>query len=160
MGLFCFIPLVFVKLRKLHSGKTLAFYTATNATPLALPFIEGGIKAGFPSPAEDFTEQSIDLNLELIKNPPATFFSRVSGDSMQDIGIHDGDLLVIDKSLEAKDGKIAVCYIDGDFTLKKIKLEKDCCWLMPANKNYQAIKVTTENEFLVWGIVTFVIKAF
>ena len=155
-----FVPLARMKLRKIHNSKALEFYTALTNTDLQIPFIESGIKAGFPSPAEDFADQAIDLNQELIKNPSSTFFSKVNGHSMQDVGIHHGDLLVVDKSLEAKDGKIAVCYIDGDFTLKKIKLEKDCCWLVPANKDYKPIKVTAENEFLVWGIVTYVIKAF
>lgn len=149
-----------MKLRKLHKTKTLEFFSASTKTAIERPFIEGGIKAGFPSPAEDFTEISIDLNIELLKNPSSTFFSRVSGDSMQDLGISDGDLLIIDKSLEPKDGKIAVCYIDGEFTMKKIKIEKDCCWLIPANEKYKPIKVTADNEFIVWGIVTFVIKSF
>lgn len=118
------------------------------------------LRAGFPSPAEDFSEVSIDLNVELIKHPASTFFCRVSGDSMQDMGINDGDLLVIDKSLEPQDGKVAVCYIDGDFTLKEIKIEKDCCWLIPANKDFSPIKVTADNEFLVWGIVTHAIKSY
>jgi len=110
------------------------------------------VKAGFPSPAEDFMETSIDLNIELLKNPASTFFCRVSGDSMHDMGINDGDLLIIDKSLEPQDGKVAVCYIDGEFTLKKIKLEQDCCWLIPANKQYKPIKVTADNDFIVWGV--------
>ncbi len=147
-------------LRRLHKTKNFEFFTATAKTKIEIPFVEQGIKAGFPSPAEDFSEVSIDLNVELLKNPASTFFSRVSGDSMQDVGISDGDLLVIDKSLEAKNGKIAVCFIDGEFTLKKIKIEKDFCWLIPANKNYKPIKVTAENDFLVWGIVTYVIKSF
>jgi len=79
---------------------------------------------------------------------------------MKDEGISDGDLLIIDKSLEAANGKIAVCFIDGEFTVKKIKLEKDHCWLLPANEAYKPILVTEENQFLVWGIVTHVIKSF
>ncbi len=149
-----------MRLRRLYKTKNFEFFTASSETKIEIPFVEQGIKAGFPSPAEDFSEVSIDLNVELLKNPASTFFSRVSGDSMQDVGISDGDLLVIDKSLEAKNGKIAVCFIDGEFTLKKIKIEKDFCWLIPANKNYKPIKVTAENDFLVWGIVTFVIKSF
>jgi len=149
-----------MKLHKLHNGKVLQFYTALTDTNLSRPYVESGIKAGFPSPAEDFQEIAIDLNIELIKNPSATFFSRVSGDSMQDLGISDGDLLVIDKSLEVTDGRIAVCYIDGEFTLKKIKLEKDHCWLVPANDKFKPLKVTAENEFIVWGIVTNVIESF
>jgi len=127
---------------------------------LELPLIEGGISAGFPSPAEDFLELSIDLNKELIKNPPATFYGRVNGDSMKDLGIDHGDLLIIDKSIQPKDGKIAVCFIDGEFTLKTIRLEKDCCWLIPANSNYKPLKVTQDNDFVVWGIVIHVIKSF
>ncbi len=149
-----------MRLRRLYKTKNFEFFTASSETKIEIPFVEQGIKAGFPSPAEDFSEVSIDLNVELLKNPASTFFSRVSGDSMQDVGISDGDLLVIDKSLEAKNGKIAVCFIDGEFTLKKIKIEKDFCWLIPANKNYKPIKVTAENDFLVWGIVTYVIKSF
>jgi len=118
------------------------------------------VQAGFPSPAGDFSEEPINLNEELVENPLATFFCRVSGDSMQDIGIYDGDLLVVDKSSTPKDGSIAVCYIDGEFTLKKIKIDKDCCWLIPANSKYQPIKVTEENNFMVWGIVKHSIKSF
>ncbi len=118
------------------------------------------LRAGFPSPADDFLEVSIDLNKELIKHPAATFFGRVNGDSMKDIGIDDGDLLIIDKSLEIQDGKIAVCFIDGEFTLKKVKIEKDILWLMPANKAYQPIKVTKDSDFAVWGVVIHVIKSF
>jgi DNA polymerase V len=79
---------------------------------------------------------------------------------MKDVGISDGDLLVIDKSIAPKDDQVAVCYLDGEFTLKKIKLEKDICWLIPANEEYQPIQVTIQNDFLIWGIVTHVIKAF
>lgn len=140
-------------------NKALKFYPISVVTQLQRQYIESGIKAGFPSPAEDFSDMAIDLNLELIKNPSATFFSRVSGDSMQDVGIHNGDLLIIDKSLEVVNNKIAVCYLDGEFTLKRIKIEKECCWLMPANTSYNPIKVTSDNDFIVWGIVTYVIKS-
>ncbi len=147
-------------LHNIQNRNFLEFYPLTVGKVIERPFIDSGIKAGFPSPAEDFSEISIDLNVELLHNPASTFFSRVNGDSMQDIGISNGDLLVVDKSIEPKDGKIAVCYIDGDFTLKMIKVEKDCCWLIPANKNYEPIKVTDENDFIVWGVVTYVVKAF
>lgn len=147
-------------LRRINKTPYLEVFSASVETHIKLPYIEEGVKAGFPSPAEDFMEVSIDLNKELLKNPSATFFCRVSGDSMQDIGISDGDLLIVDKSLEPQDNKIAVCFIDGEFTLKQIKIDTDCCWLMPANKNYKPIKVTTENEFIVWGIVTHTIKSY
>jgi len=102
---------------------------------------------------------SIDLNKELVKNPSATFYARVKGNSMIDAGIHDGDLIIIDKSLEPADGKIAVCFIDGEFTIKRIKIDRDCCWLVPANDDFNPIRVTEENEFLVWGIVVHVIRS-
>lgn len=125
----------------------------------SFPFI-GNISAGFPSPADDFLDSPIDLNKELIKRPNATYFGRVNGDSMIDLGINHGDLLIIDKSLPATNGKIAICFIDGEFTLKQIKIEKDYCWLVPANKKYKPVKVTKDNEFIIWGIVIHVIKSF
>jgi DNA polymerase V len=149
-----------MKLTEIYKSKALDFYSALTETNLALPFVKEGISAGFPSPADDFLDTSIDLNKELIKNPSSTFYGRVKGNSMQDMGIHNGDLLVIDKSLRPQNGKIAICYIDGEFTIKKIEIEQDCIWLVPANKDYKPIKVTAENEFLVWGVVINVIKYF
>jgi DNA polymerase V len=145
---------------KLHQSSTLDLYSAMTDTELILPLASGKISAGFPSPASDFVDVAIDLNKHLIKHPSTTFFGRVRGQSMQDAGISDGDLLVIDKSLEPEDGKIAVCFIDGEFTVKRIKLEKDGCYLMPANEAFKPIHVTADNEFLLWGIVTHVIKSF
>lgn len=130
---------------------------AYNAS-VSLPLADQGISAGFPSPADDFLDLSIDLNKELIKHPYSTFYGRVRGDSMIGAGLNDGDLLIIDKSLEPQDGKIAVCFIDGEFTVKRIKLDKDSLWLMPENKKYKALKVTEDNEFIIWGVVTSVIK--
>ena len=116
------------------------------------------ICAGFPSPAQDYVESGIDLNRELVKNPAATFFGRVKGDSMMGAGIEAGDLIVIDKSLEASEGDIAVCFLDGEFTLKRIHIEKDVLWLMPENPKYKKIRVTADQHFMVWGIVTYSIK--
>lgn len=137
---------------------TLEIFKAETNTELALPIADDGIKAGFPSPAQDFMDLAIDLNRELIKHPSSTFYGRVKGDSMIDAGIHDGDILIIDKSLEPKNGDMAVCFIDGDFTIKYIRIEKNVIWLQPANEQYQPIKVTQENDFLIWGIVTYSIK--
>ena len=120
---------------------------------------EEGISAGFPSPAEDFKETRISLDKVAVKNEAATFYARVAGQSMIGAGLDDGDLLVIDRSLEPQDGKIAVCLIDGDFTVKRLKVEKDCVWLMAENKRYKPIQVTEENELMIWGIVTHVLKA-
>lgn len=148
-----------MKLTPLHQSETLEFFSATTGITLDLPLIDAGIRAGFPSPAEDFVDLSIDLNRELIKNPSSTFYARVKGDSMKDAGIHDGDLIIIDKSLEPANGKIAVCFIDGEFTVKRIKIDSDCCWLVPANDDFNPIRVTEENEFMVWGIVIHVIRS-
>ncbi|MCX7876979.1 MAG: translesion error-prone DNA polymerase V autoproteolytic subunit [Melioribacteraceae bacterium] len=145
---------------KLHSSKVIDIYSALTDSELELPVVSGGISAGFPSPALDFVDISIDLNKHLIKHPSATFYGRVKGHSLKNAGIDDGDLLIIDRSLEPQSGKIAVCYIDGEFTAKRIKIKKNEIWLMPENENYSPIKVDKDNDFLVWGIVTHVIKSF
>ncbi len=147
-----------MKMVSIRRGTVLDIYSAETAISLSLPYVDSGISAGFPSPADDFSYLSIDLNRELIKNKEATFFARVKGDSMVEAGLNDGDLLVIDRSLEPQDGKIAVCFIDGEFTVKRIKKERDAVWLMPANERYKPIKVTEENQLIIWGIVTAVIK--
>ena len=128
------------------------------SSSLPLQFADEGIKAGFPSPAQDYMEQAIDLNKELIRHPASTFYGRVTGDSMRDEGIEEGDILVIDKSLELLNDDLAVCFIDGEFTVKRVRLEPDAAWLVPSNSNYPPIKVTKDNEFMVWGIVTYTIK--
>ncbi len=141
-----------------YSLSPLTLYVPACHTQMALPVVQQGISAGFPSPADDFLDLSIDLNKELIKHPYATFYGRVSGDSMIGAGLDDGDLLVIDKSIEPRDGKIAVCFVDGEFTVKRIKIEAEAIWLVPENDKYKPIKVTEDNEFVIWGIVTSVIK--
>jgi len=144
--------------KKIADSRILDFYTANTSSHISLPFIDGGIAAGFPSPAQDYIDLKIDLNSELIANPSSTFFARVKGPSMQDAGILDGDILVIDKSLEPKDGDTAVCFLDGEFTLKYIKLEADAVYLIPANPKFEPIRVTEDNNFCIWGIVTYSIK--
>ncbi|TDD74610.1 LexA family protein [Flavobacterium caseinilyticum] len=149
-----------MKLRSLHKTPTLEFYFPDYSTALKLPFFDVGISAGFPSPADDFIELTIDLNKEFIKNRDSTFFAKVKGHSMKNAGINDGDLLIIDKSLEPQNNKIAVCQIDGEFTVKRIKIEENIVWLIAENENYKPIKVTPENDFMIWGIVTNSIKTF
>ncbi|MDG1023777.1 MAG: translesion error-prone DNA polymerase V autoproteolytic subunit [Flavobacteriaceae bacterium] len=117
-----------------------------------------GISAGFPSPADDFKELRISIDQEVVRNEEATFYARVSGESMQGAGLDDGDLLVIDRSLEPMDNKIAICFIDGEFTVKRLKVTKDEILLIPENPKYRPIKVTEENELIIWGIVTYVVK--
>ena len=120
--------------------------------------IDQGISAGFPSPADDFKEIRISLDKELVKNQESTFYARVSGDSMIEAGLDDGDLIVIDRSMNPINGKIAVCFIDGEFTIKRIKKEKEKLYLMPENKKYKLIEIKEENEFIIWGVVEYVIK--
>ncbi len=136
----------------------LKIYSASTDKSAELPLAQSGVSAGFPSPADDPMELKLDLNRELIRNAAATFFARVSGVSMIDDGVNDGDLLLIDKSVEPYDGCLAVCYIDGEFTLKRFKDNGDHALLVPANKNYQPIKVTADNDFMVWGVVRYLIK--
>ena len=143
---------------KLNSSSTLDIYSSDTDSILDLPLLTG-ISAGFPSPAMDFIDLNIDLNRHLIKHPTATFYGRVKGESMKDAGINDGDLLIIDKSIAPIDGKIAVCFVDGDFTLKRIKTDKDGVWLIPANESYQPIHLTESNDLRIWGVVTHVIKS-
>lgn len=140
------------------SKKNLTIYKVDAESHLPLPYADEGIRAGFPSPAQDYMELAIDLNKELIKHPTSTFYGRVVGDSMKDEGIEEGDILVIDKSLELMDDDLAVCFIDGDFTVKRVRLESDAAWLVLSNVKYPPIKVTKDNEFMVWGIVTYTIK--
>lgn len=116
-----------------------------------------GIHAGFPSPATDYMTQAIDLNKELVKHPAATFYGRVVGDSMIDAGVDEGDILVIDRSLDPRDGDMVVCFINGEFTLKYLKFRPHL-ELMPANDRYPAIVVREGDDFKIWGVVTYVIK--
>ncbi len=138
--------------------KNLELYSSDTSTTLPLPYAEEGIRAGFPSPAQDYMELSIDLNKELVPHPSSTFYGRVKGDSMKDEGIEDGDILVIDKSLELMNDDLAVCFVDGEFTLKRVRIDATIIWLVPSNKAYPEIPITSENDFIVWGIVTYTIK--
>jgi DNA polymerase V len=124
---------------------------------LKLPLAEG-IRAGFPSPAEDISEMSLNITSEIVKNPASTFYARVTGTSMIDDGIGDGDILVVDKSVEPYDGCVAICFIDGEFTLKHLQIHSGYAMLVPANKKFKPIKVTQENDFVIWGVVRYVIR--
>lgn len=140
------------------SEVTLDIFLPDLSSRLPLPYADMGIQAGFPSPAQDYINDSIDLNRELIRHPAATFYARVDGESMIDDGIEPGDILVIDRSIEPADGDLAVCAVDGDFTLKRISLRPEGVWLIPSNEQFDPILVTPENRFEVWGVVTYTIK--
>jgi DNA polymerase V len=144
-------------MKKQKNEKPLTFYKMEQGHTY-LQFVEEGISAGFPSPADDFRNKRISLDEELIVNKQTTYYARVSGESMISAGLDHNDLLVIDKSIPPKDGKIAVCYVDGEFTVKRLKMTKECIYLMPENDNYQPIKVTSDKQLLIWGIVTYVVK--
>ena len=119
---------------------------------------QDGVHAGFPSPATDYMTQAIDLNKELVKHPAATFYGRVVGDSMIDAGVEEGDILVIDRALDAQDGDMAVCFVDGEFTLKYLRFHDDGLTLVPANDRYPSIEISEGSDFIMWGVVTYVIK--
>lgn len=115
------------------------------------------VAAGFPSPADDYLEGSLDLNEYLIKHPAATFMVRAQGDSMKDAGIHNGDLLVVDRSLQASHNKIVIAALNGELTVKRLSCCEGRVRLMPANKSYAPIDITDEQELVIWGVVTHVI---
>ena len=136
----------------------LIFFNPNHDVRKQIHMAQEGVSAGFPSPADDFKELRISIDQEVVRNEEATFYARVSGESMQGAGLDDGDLLVIDRSLEPQDDKIAVCFINGSFTVKRLKVDVDCVYLMSENKNYKPIKVSEGDELLIWGIVTYVVK--
>ena len=142
----------------MYNKSNIKFFIPDTESTLESILISSGISAGFPSPASDFKQDRISLDKELIKNKEATFFARVSGQSMVGAGLDNNDLLVIDRSLEPTNNKIAVCLIDGEFTVKRLKVENDRIWLKPENLDYKPIEITEENQFIIWGIVTNVIK--
>ena len=124
-----------------------------------LPLYACGVSAGFPSPADDYAEGALDLNAHLVRQPAATFFARARGDSMIGAGIHDGDLLVVDRSLAAEDGKVVVVSINGELTVKRMRREKGTTWLIPENPDYPPIQFQEQDEAHLWGVVTNVIHS-
>ncbi|KKB96335.1 LexA repressor [Candidatus Arcanobacter lacustris] len=130
-------------------------------TKLESPYYVTGVEAGFPSPCDDHIEKQLDLNDHLIGNKDSTFFVRVSGDSMINAGIFDNDLLIVDKSLEAKHNSIVIAIINDEFTVKRLKINKDgSMMLMPENEKYQPIILNELEELSIWGVVTSVIRSF
>lgn len=136
----------------------LEFFKPKKGDSLGQWLIEEGISAGFPSPADDFKEVRISLDKELVKNTDSTFYARVSGDSMENAGLSDGDLIVIDRSVNPENNKIAVCYLDGEFTVKRIVRKDSKLYLKPENRNYNKIEIKGDDQLIIWGIVTYVIK--
>jgi DNA polymerase V len=129
--------------------------------PLRLPLFLAGVQAGFPSPADDFIDKRLDLNEHLIQHPAATFFVRAVGESMLGAGIHDGDLLIVDRAVEAQSGKIVIASVNGELTVKRLERKGQRLLLVPANPDYPSLDVSDSLDsgdgFEVWGVVTCVI---
>ncbi len=152
------MKLTMTAIRNLHDV-SLEFLTISLSETIEVSYFDDGIRAGFPSPANDFQELKISFDKEVFGTSPSTIFcAKVIGDSMKNLGIDSGDTIVVDRILEPQDGDICVAVINNDFTLKTIKIEKDCVWLMPANENYKPLQVTEDDDFSVWGIVTHTLK--
>ncbi len=137
----------------------LTLCVADMSTQVSLPFADEGVRAGFPSPTQGYLDNAIDLNRDLILHPESTFYARVSGDSMLDAYLVEGDILVVDRSLEAQDGDIVICVVEGDFTVKFLELREDGVVLRPANPAYPLLHLHPSDDFEVWGVVTYVIHA-
>jgi DNA polymerase V len=128
-------------------------------TLVDLPLFGSKIPAGFPSPADDHLEATIDLNRQYVRHPAATFFVRVQGTSMIGAGIHNGDMLVVDRSLEAQSGSVVIAVINGELTVKRLVTKGDEVWLMPENPDFQPLQITEGMELQVWGVVAHVIHS-
>ena len=139
-------------------GSISEIWVADDSQSIELPYYDTKVQAGFPSPAEDHLEQSLDLNTLVIDNPSATFFVRVAGESMRGIGITDGDILVVDRSIENWDNRIVVAVIDSEFTIKRFTKRNETVVLEAENPDYPPIKITEEMDFSVWGVVCWTLK--
>lgn len=117
-----------------------------------IPLYSSTVSCGFPSPAEPYIDTDLDLNEYLVTKPAATFFVRAKGDSMINAGIHEGDILIIDRSIQARSGHIVLAILNGEFTLKRLQTRGTEIWLLPENPNYKAQKINNESDFGVWGV--------
>ena len=126
---------------------------------LNIPLFMSRVQAGFPSPADDYIEQGLDLNDYLIKRPTATFFMKVAGDSMKDAGINNDDILIVDRSLAATHNSIVVAVVNSEYTVKRLQKIKEKIFLMPENKKYPVIEIKDGMDFEIWGVVTYVIHS-
>ena len=143
--------------------KEIEIFSGDFRSELALRYADAGIFAGFPSPAQDYLDRSLDFNREIIKHPAATFYAKVLGQSMEGAGIDTGDIVVVDRALEPRDGDIVVACLNGEFTLKYIDLsQKDqgIICLRPDNDRYEPFYMHEGDELVVWGVVSSVIKRF
>lgn len=145
------------KLKSIHHTLSVEVYAIDTSRPLTLPLFESHIPAGFPSPADDSMELKLDLNKHLIKHPSTTFYARVKGHSMQNAGVNDSDILIVDRTIEPRENDIVVCILDGEFTVKRVHREEDVIFLQAAHEDYQPIQVKESDRLEIWGVVTYVI---
>lgn len=146
-----------------NRNSELEIYSGDFASIRPLPYADSGVRAGFPSPAQDYMDRSLDFNRELISHPAATFYAKVVGLSMIEAGIDEGDILVIDRSLTPRQNDIVVAFINGEFSMKYLDLserEQGRIWLRPGNPDFPPIEITPDDQFTVWGVVSKVIKSF
>ena len=134
-----------------HVGVVMKFVESCESR---LPLYSCTVQAGFPSPADDYMEGKLDLNEHLVKHPSATFFVRAAGCSMIKAGIHPGDILVVDRSIEAKHGKIVIAVVDGQLTVKRLHKSVQETYLMPENEEFEPIRFEEDSEVVIWGVVT------
>lgn len=143
--------------------KEIEIYSGSFDTVMELPYADGGVRAGFPSPAQDYMDRTLDFNKELIRHPAATFYAKVVGQSMIGAGIDEGDIVVIDRALDARQGDVVVAYIDGEFTMKYLDLsqkDNNVIWLRSGNPAYPDFRLTPDDDLRIWGVVAKVIKNF
>jgi DNA polymerase V len=133
------------------------WWPARICLPVPLPLFTGKVAAGFPSPADDYIEKTLDLNELLVQKPAATFFARAQGESMLGAGIHHNDILVVDRSIEPAPGKIVICALNGELTVKRLERDNGLWKLKAENKDYPVIAIYEELEMVIWGVVTNVI---
>ncbi len=143
----------------MKSQQKLSIFSSKTDGKLPLPLFSCKVQAGFPSPAEDHIEKKLDLNEHLIKHPSATFFVRVDGQSMKNSGINSGDILIVDRAITPRSGQVVVAILDGEFTVKRIKIMGKTIHLIPENPDYPFIEITPEIDFQVWGVVTYTIHS-
>jgi DNA polymerase V len=123
------------------------------------PLFLSGVSAGFPSPADDYLDRKLDLNEHLVKNPAATFFVRVAGDSMTGAGINDNDILIVDRSLEPLSNNIVIATVNGELTVKRLIKKKDSCLLFAENPDYPPLIIDEDTPLEIWGVVTYAIHS-
>ena len=133
------------------------FFVPSLDQPVAISLYDAAVPAGFPSPADDHLDQVLDLNRHLFRHPAATFLARVRGDSMLGAGIHDGDLIAVDRALPARDGHVVVAILDGEHTVKRLRRRDGRLWLLPENDAFQPVEVSGESSLTICGVVTHVI---